>query len=364
MKKTYLFLASLMVSLVSFAEWTKPAVPTAQALSVGTECYLYNTDAGGFLVGANDWGTRASYDATLGHKVIIEAGTVDGSYYLTNFVLSGWMANQWGYLFIEPDNLNSVYVDNTKGGKTNNQFTFVEQGNNVYHIGLSAKNTEHNSENLFLGGITEKNDTRLYFTEEGQLNWIFVSTADYTSYVEATNQYNAAIELGKVLAEANATNGTDAKAISDAKAVYDNSKSTVEELNAAAKALSEAVKMAKYNIATVENPVEVLSLLGIATDFSNGPTGWTSTTGAQNKGASNGNNAKDYEATGNHYENWHPNAFTPGKISATAEGIPAGIYRLSALAFSNTGRDAYLYAGDGRTAVTATQIDEDQVFTT
>jgi len=367
MKKTYLFLASLLVSLCSFAEWTKPATPKGQDLSVGTECYLFNTEAEGFLLGANDWGTRASYSAILGHKVIIENGTVDGSYYITNYVLSGWMANQWGYMFIEPDNLNSVYVDNTKDGKKNNQFTisFMDgTSNNECRIGLSPANAEHNSEYLFLGGVPEKNDTRLYFTEEGQTTWIFVTPAEYTAYVEAVQQYAAAVELGKVLEEAKATNGTDASAISSAQAVYDNNKSTVEELNAAAKALSEAVKLAKYNVATVENPVEVLAMLGIATDFSNGPTGWTSTTGAQNKGADNGNNAKDYSATGNHYENWHPNAFTPGKISASLENIPNGVYRLSALAFSNTGRDAYLYAGDGRKAVNATQIDEDQVFTT
>lgn len=173
MKKTYLFLASLLVSLCSFAEWTKPATPKGQDLSVGTECYLFNTEAEGFLLGANDWGTRASYSATLGHKVIIENGTVDGSYYITNYVLSGWMANQWGYMFIEPDNLNSVYVDNTKDGKKNNQFTisFMDgTSNNECRIGLSPANAEHNNEYLYLGGLPEKNDTRLYFTEEGQLN--------------------------------------------------------------------------------------------------------------------------------------------------------------------------------------------------
>ena len=139
MRKMYFMLASLMVSLASMAQWTKPALQ-AQPMEVGQECYLYNVKAEGFLVGANDYGTRASVGTTLGHKVKIEQGTSESSYYLTNYVLAGGMANQWGYMFIEPFGLDNVYVDNTKDGKKDNQFTFTDKGDHVYQIGLSPQN--------------------------------------------------------------------------------------------------------------------------------------------------------------------------------------------------------------------------------
>ena len=364
-------LASFMVSLASMAQWTKPAMQ-AQPMETDKECYLFNVGAEGFLVGANDYGTRASVGATLGHKVKIEQGTAEGSYYITNYVLAGWMANQWGYMFIEPNGLDNVYVDNTKDGKKDNQFTITDKGDHVYQIGLSPQNENWTDEmQALFGVIPERQDTRLYFAhpagqdyvfENCLTDWIFVTTEAYEAYVPMRQQYDAAMQLGATLEEAKTTEGTSAEAITAAQAVYDNTGSTREELDKARTDLYEAIKLARFNLASVQNPVEVLSLLGIATDFSNGPAGWTSTTGAQNKGADNGNNAADYGVTGNHYENWNPSAFTPGKISATPQGLPVGVYHLNALAFSNTGDGAYLYAGDSRTAVTATQIDVEQAF--
>ena len=70
MNKIALFVASLFVSVASFAQWTKPTAPAVASLTVGQKCYLYNKDADGFLVGANEWGTRASISPTLGHAVL------------------------------------------------------------------------------------------------------------------------------------------------------------------------------------------------------------------------------------------------------------------------------------------------------
>ena len=112
MKKISVLVASILMTMGARAQWVKPAAPQAQPMQAGTECYLFNIDAEGFLVGANDWGTRASVSPTLGHKVIIEEGTAEGSYYLVNYVLQGGMANQWAYMFI--DDPTNIYVDNTK----------------------------------------------------------------------------------------------------------------------------------------------------------------------------------------------------------------------------------------------------------
>ena len=81
MNKFALFVASLLMSVTSFAQWTKPAAPAVAPLSTNQSCYLYNKDADGFYVGANDYGTRASVSQTSGYEVKIEQGTESDSYY-------------------------------------------------------------------------------------------------------------------------------------------------------------------------------------------------------------------------------------------------------------------------------------------
>jgi len=366
MRNRLLFLlASLLVSVASFAQWTKPADPASTPLAVGQECYLYNKSAGGYLLGANDWGTRASVSATLGHKVYIENGTAEGSYYLTNYVLQGGMANQIGYMFVE--GLEGIWVDNTKEGKPCNQYTFQVQSDGSYKIGLSNANTgdfkDDNYPGACIGLIPEKNDTRLYVCEtEGnydfstcQILWIFVTPEAYEKHVAAVKQYNAAVALGAVIEEAQ----TWSVDVSAAQAVYKNTSSTVEQLDAARVALAEAVKNAAFSGASIEKPYTVAFF-----DFEDqDASAWTSSVSAQNKGASNGNNAADYAATGIHYENWNPSNFTVGgKISTVAKGMPAGVYHLTALAFSSSGNGVNLFAEKGKAPVTGTKISTDQAY--
>ena len=371
MKKILLSIAAALICTASYAEWVEPKIPAAQPLTPGQEFYLFNLEAKAFLVGANDWDTRASVCPSLGHKVIIEEGTIPDSYYITNYVLQGGMSNQWGYAFI--DEWRNIWVDNTKTGKTENQFTFKPLGDDKYRICLSDANTVFkytDNEDTYLGVGKNGEDTRLYLCDltdsnqypeaECKLTWIFVIPADYEAFAPKNETYLAAMALKKAIEEAKAV-GADAKAISDAETRFANEASTTEELNAATEAIQIATKSAKYQAATVSNPVDVLPFLGIATVFSDcNDTGWTSTTGAQNKGASNGHNALDFSVTGNHYENWHPNAFTPGKISATATNLLPGVYHLNALAFTAAGEGAYLYAGNARTEVTSVKINTEE----
>ncbi len=368
MNRFTLFVASLLMSVASFAQWTKPAAPAVAPMTVGAELYLYNQGADGFLVGANDYGTRASVSPTLGHKVYIEKGTADGSYYISNYVLEGWMAGEVGYMFMDGE---AVWVDNTKDGKTNNQYTLESQGGNTYKIGLSEQNTDNNPSeypDAYLGVIPAKQDTRIcmcdpensegYKMEDCQLTWYFVTPENYATYSSAMKLYLAAVALGESIAEAEKVGGVDADVLKKAKDAYAKTSSTAEELEAQKKALDSAIFDAKLNVATPENPVDVLIPLGIATDFNDSDfTGWDSTTGASNKQASNGNNAKDYSVTGNHYENWNWDAFSIGKVSAKATGLSTGVYHLNALAYTTTVGGTYLYAGGNQKLVTTTQID-------
>ena len=368
MNKFALFVASLLMSVTSFAQWTKPAAPAVASLSTNQSCYLYNKDADGFYVGANDYGTRASVSQTSGYEVKIEQGTESDSYYISSYVLEGWMKNSWGYMFL--DNFSAIYTDNTKEGKPNNQYTFVSQGDGTYKIGLSNKNSTFTATDYptaFLGVNKAKKDTRLYFCDyengdeqesDCQLVWYFVTPDDYTAYVASIIIYNAAMELGEQITIAKATVGVDADVLSASEALYNNTSSTAEAMTTQAQKLRDAIMAAAYHAASLENPVEVLVNQSIATNFSDEQTtGWTSTTNAQNKGAGNGHNAKDYSVTGNHYENWNDGAMSVGKVSATAVKLPAGVYRFEALAFTSTGAGLNLYAGAAQKPVTSTLID-------
>ncbi len=84
MKKKLLFVAALCcASASSYAQWTKPTLKNVdftlkevvnaagEKEQVSDTLYLYNTEAPGFFVGANDWNTRASA-GSHGYKVIIK----------------------------------------------------------------------------------------------------------------------------------------------------------------------------------------------------------------------------------------------------------------------------------------------------
>ncbi|MCM1311549.1 MAG: hypothetical protein NC206_09565 [Bacteroides sp.] len=369
MNKLVLFAASLTVSMTSFAQWTKPADPASIPLTVGKECYLFNKDAGAFFVGANDYGTRASVSVTSGHKVILVQSETDAnSYLVTNAAES---STNFLPLYIKQD---GIWVDESGSNTGDDLFCFELQNDGTYRFGFSSLNSEWTPSTYpgaYLGVIPSRNDTRLYVCDPEEVDdysmsdchiaWCFVEPESYKAYTADMKQYGAAVVLGERIAEAESLAGVDADVLSAAKAMYDNTESTAEAMELQAKTLETAIRNARLSVATVGAPVEALSLLGIATDFNDGTCpGWTSTTGASNKQASNGNNAADFSVTGNHYENWNWDAFSVGKISASATEMPTGVYHLNALAFANVSGGTYLYAGETQKLVEADKIDIDK----
>lgn len=366
MNKLVLFASCLFVNITSFAQWTRPSAPVGRSLVAGEECYLYNKGAGAFFVGANDYGTRASVSETTGNKVILVPSEQDAnSYKVTNVAES---STNFLPLYIKSD---GIWVDESGNNRGDDLFVFEAQGDGSYRFGFSSLNTEWTPNafpGAYLGIIPSRNDTRIYVCDPEEsddyamadchIDWCFVTPADYTAYVGSMKKYNAAVLLGEYIAEADNLEGVDPDVLSASKSVYGNTSSTIEALELQADALETAIRNAKLSVATISHPVEALSLFGIATDFSDGTCpGWTSTTGASNKQASNGNNAEDFAVTGNHYENWNWDAFAVGKASATATKLPAGVYHLNALAFTNVAGATYLYAGESRKLVEANKID-------
>lgn len=373
MKKTALTTCLLLSALAASAQiWNAPDAPEKTPLATGEELYLFNRDAKAFFLGANDWETRASVSKDRGYKVYVQPAEETSFFYLTDYVETKQQV-MYTYAY-KIQGYQNVWVDfnspTDESGERTMTWALTLQDDGCYTI-ESAEGKDNEMSDLYgkLGLVPSYGDNKLYLCSDFvfpndigqfQTSWYFVSPSTYDTYTAALLLYNTATALEATIAEAKTVNGVDTQALADAESVYANASSTQAELDAANQALATAVYKARVANATVSNPLEMLKYQEIEQTFTDGTsTGWISTTGAQNQQASNGNNAKDFSVTGNHYENWSASAFTPGKVYATAKNLPAGVYLFNALAYTVSDGGLFLFAGSRSTAVTATNIDID-----
>ncbi len=189
MKKFTLFLMTMMVSVISlFAQ--EPAAPKFSALATDGETvqYLYNVETHAFVLGANDWNTRASVSVEKGYKFKI-ADNGNGTYTLNDYVET---QNAWKAVFA--GNATDIWVDNL-GGANVKGWVITSVGENLYKItnpGASATGE--------LSVIQDLSDTRLNLNvsnpEAYGATWALVSEDDYAEYiasydVEAVKEYVA-----------------------------------------------------------------------------------------------------------------------------------------------------------------------------
>lgn len=383
MKKNLLFAALLMGGCLSAsAQWTFPE-PVTQGFSIeeGAEStdtlYLYNVGAHAYFMEGNSWGTQASL-SSWGLKVYFqkyldlpedsEEGAEkvwDGKTYLIyDFSLA---KNAWKNLFI--DSATALFVD--LGSQANYYFSVLDNGNGTFRIFGADKNPAFNPTeypNSFLGAemttdfegnVTVSDiinpvldpDVATPGTNEFYIDWAFVNKENYEAHQVKVAQYLAAEELGKAIERAEA-NGID---VSAEKAVYNNTSSTKEELNAATAAVNKKIADNTENLYSPENPLDMDADYVVNTTFDN-TEGWSTTTGAQNTGtATNKTSEKgrdgQYHFTGNFWENWNGSAFT-GKLYKQLTQMPKGVYYLRMAAFANSGEGAYVYLNKDSVEVT------------
>lgn len=359
--RKFFFLIGALVSVFSTASaWEKPAAPAVQALATDgeTEQYIYNEGTGGFLVGDNNWFTRASALKTLGYKwkVLIVDETMPYYALMDNVERNNdGKPADWGYRRMFCDNASAIWVDNDNG--LNNATWKIDfLAGNKFTISNDGADADGNPiDGLFGVRDASTNDTRCYFSSaypEETLNtvWYATSIAEYERYSSAIAIYDAAMELKSEIDKAKAK--YPSLDISAQEAVYNNSNSTLDELKAAIEAVKEAVRKAdaaaNEAAATWDSPIDLTSMIDNPS-FETGEMGaWTTAGSGGDTGVKAiGEVGSTYYCANSDgtyvFNTW---GRTPLVVNQKLENenMPKGVYKLTALYASDHGNIGRLLA--------------------
>ena len=345
-----LLITSSVAKAVDANVWPKPTIAAPEVTSfttyeVGKTVYLYNVASHLFYTNGNNWATRASLifatggdgnGATGGEAIRgikVEFTQTDAAKEKGEDVveLKDDVKGQGTMISAFADAWDGIWTDNNSNA---NRFWKVTAKDGYYLISNVTTEPEK-----YLGWQGEFTDTRLYLLEAGAgTQWQMVDEEAYNAWLAAVeangitieafktavSTYNAAMQLKELLENAEAIGAN----VASETAVYNNTSSTLEELNAAIKSAEEAIEkrqqeqaQGNYENATVANPVDVTSL------FIKNPT-----------------------FTGSKYDNWSGDAFGGYNPKENAEhynktyntwqeltGLKEGVYRVNVHAFYRAG---------------------------
>ena len=365
MKHKLLILAtSMMFSLGASAQWTQPKVsadkfiPFAQALNVvdpeggeteEIQVQLYNVDLGVFLTAGNYWGTRASgisnggsgnqnnfgtFDtlksgsATIGGNLWAiyqsEITTEDGTpcYYFANRTGSKNLAcDNWDGIWVDGDGsrpwnawkitenndhtIKIEYDDEARAGSFGfSEYVWGAAGNSCTFMIDPARTYEATMDD-------EPVETPV-FSGQAYTKWAIVSNETFEEVKEQLNVYYKALGLGDQIAQAKADHpGIN---IASAEAVYANTASTAEEIDAAVASIKAAIVDLQKQDATAQNPANFTSsIINPTFDVIGDFHGWLGT--AFGAGGTTSTNAEHYGKTFDTYQE--------------LSGLPGGVYMVA-----------------------------------
>lgn len=266
MKKQFLLLAvMLFVSVASFAQWTKPAAPAGVDPVSGGQYYIMNVEAGQFLTGAKVWFSWSTSAGLADEGQLNTLNETDGVWTIQR--------EDGKYTFISGSatGRGEMHVD----GANPNKWVFTKTGN-AYQISVDPADEKYgaayagtcwgwegaNSTDNPANAIVANLDPAKAYCE-----WLFLDADIYAS--EAVKAYQAAM---KVYAQAmhlksviDATKeqypGID---LSAQEAVYNNTESTIKDLEDAEKTIPASIKSyieGSLDQATLANPIDITDLL-------------------------------------------------------------------------------------------------------
>ena len=358
----------MLLAGTAFAgDWTKPTLPAAQTLEENMQCYLLNVGSESFFTGTQvwySWNTSTGVDAVGQLSVLAPSTSVDGAWFICR-------ASDNKHTFI-----SAVMGGANNAGRFEMHVDMAAQGHDSWEIiadgsdykiriaesdaiyGIDAYpetwatsfvgwlGKEHEFANAVYGNVTAED-----VAAGGSNVWRLVSVEDHDSYVSANACYVAAQALKAAIDEAKAQ-FPDLDLAAE-EAVYNNTESTLEELEAAKASveakLAKAIADAAAGSATVDNPSDLSNLIVNSTfdkigDF----TGWSSGFGA---GGATDACAECYDKTFD--------------VHQDIQNLPNGVYMLSVDGFHRMGghaeslaafkkgtpSDAYVYASNAIEAV-------------
>ncbi len=364
------------MSVSSFAQtWTEPTPQYSEPVSKQSY-YLYNAASGRFLNAGNDWGTHATL-ATEGLEILVtDSVDAEGTklgwtlFVLTPYKGSDGAQKENKYVFAE--SATGMYMD--MGTQGRNFFNFFANGDGTYKWQTTLVDGwgDVAAEGVYAtkyvgwdgvrgddGSITDTHVRPLLDETDAiaGLAWGFVAPEAYPAFVARKALYETYL-LAAAVPSVNTA---------DAAAVYNNPAATADELNAANETLAAAIRQAKFDAASPENPIELTEMIVNADCASS--TGWT---GAVQDGGAKPNSfafqgsTQTNSETGLSFtaflENWTASSGAlPDKMMyQVIKDVPMGKYRLEADAIAtrqnNDGLEVsgvYLFADGGAMAKTA-----------
>lgn len=319
----------LFSPLVHAAEWQKPQLQTT-AFAAGQECYLFNVGAERFYTEGNAYGTQGSVGEEGLKCKIVASGEV---YKLTNFSVA---KNAWRTTFVTTN--GALYVDGENVTECWWKVVPIDNGqltvDNCFKLMMAAPNKTYNQENypgammgldLFedeyrtaLAAIlmdSEEPGEGVYLTD-----WAMVTPQAYEQYLTDVATYKAAVQL-KVLLDEAEEKGTDA---GEEQTVYDNTASTLAELQTAIGTLTAKILEDELSKATRENPLDLTDKFIMNPRYENNDnSGWK---GSVQPGIDANNNLQNAEFFNTNFDTYQD-----------LINLPEGNYRVSLQGFYRAG---------------------------
>ena len=346
---------SLLFAVAASAQWTAPTVSefVDMAEDGATPQYLYNVGTKMFFAGHNDWNTRASV-AEKGDSVRMQKLEADeeGKVYYTFGCYPATYTDKNKWLYVSANGWDRSWVDATldNGSYPGTATWTVTKVGDVYKLSNAAIYDAFEldpavctygvpsfvySSNDQTGDKIAGPDTRCYFyyqheetisLEDEDIDtdvfsgafydeWKFVSVEAYNAYLEQQVVYAAAQSLKAAIDKAKEENpGIN---LSEAESVYNNTSSTIEDLQAAEASVAAAIVEFLKGKASAESPVNFTAKINNP-DF--GPDGSTPVlTGWDGDGwGSGGTTWSNAEVYGKPFDTYQ-------KIG----GLPQGVYMVA-----------------------------------
>ena len=356
MKNLYFLMLSAFFSLtVNAGEWTRPE-PVTTSLSTDTDLYLYNVGKGMFFTQGNEYGAQGSVSDQGFLVRFSQYEDANGNWDGKTYIFSDFIDNQaaWFEVFIETWN-SHIYTDrhNDQPDYLWELDTLADNTYRIYPADLNPNISRRNQPEFslcytgvnvssnpsstvvdpFLDINAEDVDVTKYYVD-----WQFVTPEAYNEFQEKLLIYYAAIELEEAISAAE-EEGID---VEQQRAIADNPNSSYDELVAAKDAIAEAYKQKIAETYTPTNPLDMDADYIVNTTFDDNIDGWQTTTQNGANYPNHDENVDGYYFTNNFWLNWNGSNMT-GKMFKTLTDMPEGVYHLKMAAYSQAGKDAYVY---------------------